>query len=104
MKHLKEYSQRQQDSQDEPVEEFESPLAEGGNREQENTAEQEKRIQTHSAELMEALIQSAGEDIDTKIADIICQITKKVGHSETDYRVYLSISYFIPLSTVPFLR
>ncbi|XP_064406610.1 protein unc-13 homolog D-like isoform X2 [Halichondria panicea] len=40
--------------------------------------EEEQGIQTHSKEVMETLIQSAGEDIGTKIASIICQIISKM--------------------------
>ena len=42
--------------------------------------EEEQGIQTHSKEVMETLIQSAGEDIGTKIASIICQIISKVSN------------------------
>ncbi len=40
--------------------------------------EEQQAIETHSKTVMKTLIESAGEDIDTKIADIICRIVSKV--------------------------
>ncbi len=39
---------------------------------------EEQDIQTHSEEVMGTIIQSAGKDIGTKLASIICQIISKV--------------------------